>query len=193
MSDAVSRRIRRERNGSLVIAFAAGEPEVIRAAFDDLLELLDNRAPATPHAEIAPGLRDPFGSPGASEPPEDEALLRLLPDAYPDDVEAASEYRRFTEGDLIARKRANVETLLEGLSEADTTGQVRLNEEGVVSWLMALNDLRLALGTRLEISEDYEDLVDSLTPDDPRMPAFALYEWLTGFQELLVGTQHPGS
>ena len=164
---------------------------MIRAAFDDLLDLFESRAPAGSEAEIAPGLRDPFGSPGSAEPPDDAALARLLPAAYPDDAEASAEYRRFTEGDLLARKRANIATLLAGLEEADAEGHVRLTPQAVVAWLLAVNDLRLALGTRLEISEEYEELLDSLEPDDHRLPAFALYEWLTGFQELLVGTQRP--
>ncbi|MGQ0843986.1 MAG: DUF2017 domain-containing protein [Sporichthyaceae bacterium] len=186
----MSSRMRRERGGAVIVAFADGEAEVIRAAFADLLDLLETRSPDAPAAEIAPGVPDPFASMGSPDPPEDEALLRLFPDAYPDDVEAASEYRRFTEGDLLARKRANIAVLLAGLEEAETGGSVRLDEEAVVAWLLAVNDLRLALGTRLEIVEDYEDLVDGLEPDDPRLPAFALYEWLTGFQEMLVGTQH---
>lgn len=184
-------RMRRERSGSVIVAFAPGESELIRAAFEDLLELLESRVPDAPAAEIAPGLLDPFGTPGPDEPPEDEALLRLLPEAYPDDPAAGAEYRRFTEGDLVARKRANIAMVLAGLTEAEAGGSVRLTEEAVVAWLLAVNDLRLALGTRLEIVEDYEDVVDSLEHDDPRLPAFALYEWLTGFQEMLVATQRP--
>ncbi|MGQ0466412.1 MAG: DUF2017 domain-containing protein [Sporichthyaceae bacterium] len=182
-------RMRRERGGSVIVAFAPGEAEVIRAAFGDLLELLDERAPEGEAEEIAPGVPNPFGAPGNDEPPEDEALLRLFPDAYPDDPEAAAEYRRFTEGDLIARKRANIAILLAGIAQAEEGGSVRLDEDAVLAWLLAINDLRLALGTRLEIVEDYDELVESLDEEDPRMPAFALYEWLTGFQEMLVGTQ----
>jgi hypothetical protein len=187
----MSSRVRRERSGAIVVAFAPGEPEVIRAAFDDLLELFDSRAPAGSTAEIAPGLLDPFGAPGSSDPPDDEALARILPDAYVDDPEASSEYRRFTEGDLLSRKRANIATMIDGLAEAEVEGHVRLTPDAVLAWLLALNDLRLALGTRLDIADDYEQLVDALPPDDPRLPAFALYEWLTGFQELLVSTQRP--
>lgn len=187
----MSSRIKRDRSGAVTIGFAPGEPEVIRAAFGDLLELFESHSSAQTVEEIAPGVPNPFGAPGSAEPPEDEALARLLPDAYADDPEAAAEYRRFTEGDLLARKRANIATLLKGLEEADATGQVRLTPEAVVAWMLAVNDLRIALGTRLEITEEYEELVDSLSPDDDRLPAFALYEWLTGFQELLVGTQRP--
>lgn len=184
----MSSRMRRERGGSVIVAFAPGEAEVIRAAFADLLELLEERSSGEPVVEIAPGVPDPFGTPGSPDPPEDEALLRLFPDAYPDDPQAAAEYRRFTEGDLVARKRANIGVLLAGLDAAEEGGSVRLDSDAVLAWLLAVNDLRLALGTRLEIVEDYDDLVDSLDEDDPRVPAFALYEWLTGFQEMLIGT-----
>ena len=37
---------------------------------------------------------------GPTSAPEDPVLARLFPTAYPDDEEAAAEFRRFTEGGL---------------------------------------------------------------------------------------------
>jgi len=181
-----SARLKRERGGTIVLSLDAAEVEVIRGAFGDLLALFDSHAPAAPLTEIAPGLADPFAAVGAGELPADPVLARLLPDAYPDDPVAAAEYRRFTEGDLLAAKRANIGVLLAGLEEAGRVGRVRLDPETAQIWLVALNDLRLALGTRLGIEEDYEAMIEALEPDDARMPAFALYEWLTALQDSLV-------
>jgi hypothetical protein len=185
----MSGRIRRERGGSVGITLAPGEAEVIRRAFGDLLELFDSHAEHAPVAEIAPGLRDPFGSPGSESLPDDAALARLLPDAYPDDPAAAAEYRRFTESDLLASKRANIAVLISGLDTVGPDGRLHVPAAQVPAWLVALNDLRLALGTRLEIDEDYEAMIAALPRDDPRLPAYALYEWLTWLQDSLVRTQ----
>jgi Domain of unknown function (DUF2017) len=50
--------------------------------------------------------------------------------------------------------------------------------------LGALNDARLALGTRLGVTEDpeYESIADS----DPDAGAYAVYGWLTWVQDDLV-------
>jgi hypothetical protein len=182
-------KIKRERGGSVGITLTPGEAEVIRRAFGDLLELFDSHAAARPVEEIAPGVPDPFGSPGSDALPEDPALARLLPDAYRDDPAAAAEYRRFTEHDLMAGKRANIAVLLAGLDGIGPDGKLHVPAAQVPAWLVALNDLRLALGTRLEIEEDYEAVIAALARDDPRLPAYALYEWLTWLQDSLVRTQ----
>jgi Domain of unknown function (DUF2017) len=185
----VSGRIKRERGGSVGITLSPDEAEVIRRAFADLLALFDSHATSTPVQEIAPGLRDPFGSPGSDVLPPDEALARLLPDAYSDDPAAAAEYRRFTEHDLMEGKRANIAVLLSGLDQIGPDGRLHVPAAQVPAWLVALNDLRLALGTRLDIEDDYEAVIASLARDDPRLPAYALYEWLTWLQDSLVRTQ----
>jgi hypothetical protein len=185
----MSGRIKRERGGGIGITLAPGEAEVIRRAFGDLLELFDSHAQQGVVEEIAPGVPDPFGAPGSDVLPEDPALARLLPDAYPDDAAAAAEYRRFTESDLLAGKRANIAVLLAGLDTVGDDGRLHVPAAQVPAWLVALNDLRLALGTRLEIEEDYEAMIASLPRDDPRLPAYALYEWLTWLQDSLVRTQ----
>lgn len=196
-------RIRKERHGVVTLVLDPVEAAVIRGAFADLLALLDDRAaPDDPVAavEIAPGLLDPFAEleAAATTLPTDPALARLLPDAYADDPQAAAEYRRFTERDLVAGKQSNIRTLLGTLSAAldENRGggdgdwcRIRLDPEALRAWLYALNDLRLALGSRLQIEDGYEEQIAELPVDDPRLPHFALYEWLTGLQDALVKTQ----
>lgn len=87
------------------------------------------------------------GDPNASRDP---ALARLLPTAYPDDETSAEEFRRSTEGALVARKASNARVVLETLH----AGSVRLAPTEVQAWLRALTDLRLIIATRLGIEHD---------------------------------------
>ena len=74
----------------------------------------------------------------------------MLPDAYPDDPDASSEFRRYTEKDLRAGKVAAAKTVLATLPEGG--GRISLSESQAQVWLRALNDIRLALGVRLGIT-----------------------------------------
>ena len=57
------------------------------------------------------------------------------------------------------------------------------------AWLGCLNDLRLVLGTRLEVTEDLDER--TLAEDDPRLPALELYSWLGWLQESLLSCLEP--
>ena len=59
-----------------------------------------------------------------------------------------------------------------------------LSKEQAESWLTALNDLRLVLGTRLGVTE--EMFLEAVDPRDPRAPEMALYVYLSWLQEQLV-------
>jgi hypothetical protein len=125
-----------------------------------------------------------LGQAGPATPPDDPVLARLLPDAYADDSEAAGDFRRFTEAELRDGKAAAARTVLATLPEDG--GKVRLTEEEAQVWLRALNDVRLALGVRLSITEDFEARVQELDPADPRSAYMWVYDWLTFLQETLV-------
>jgi hypothetical protein len=56
--------------------------------------------------------------------------------------------------------------------------------DDLLGWLGALNDLRLVLGTRLDVTEDMYD--HEMDPGDPRAPAFAMYTYLGWLQEQVV-------
>jgi hypothetical protein len=187
-------RIRRERGGDVTVAFDPAEAVIVRAAFADLMALLDERSgpPEDAAPDVVPGVPDPFlslGATGSARPPEDPALARLLPDAYHDDPDASADFRRFTEPDLVAGKQANIRTVLATLGDG---GRIRLDQDALRAWLYALNDLRLALGSRLGVEEGYEEMLAAMEPGDPRLPGFALYEWLTSLQDALVQTQLSG-
>ena len=177
---------------------------------DDLARLLGQTGPAT-HGAATPGAPGPgspgpggadqapgpdqppdplddlarlLGQTGPATPPDDPVLARLLPDAYQDDSEAAGDFRRFTEQELRNGKAAAARTVLATLPEDG--GRVRLSEEEGQVWLRALNDVRLALGVRLSITEDFEARVQDLDPADPRSAYMWVYDWLTFLQETLV-------
>lgn len=129
-------------------------------------------------------LEDALGLSGNVEPPDDPALARLLPDAYRDDPQAASEFRRYTDKDLRAGKVAAAKTVLATVPEHG--GRVILSAEEGETWLRALNDIRLALGVRLGITEELSEQMADLGPRDPRYGVFAVYDWLTAMQDSLV-------
>ena len=104
--------------------------------------------------------------------------------AYRDDPEAAGEFRRYTEPALRSAKHAAAQEMLDTLPEAG--GRIQLTQDQALSWLKALNDVRLALGVRLGVTEDFEEQWARLKPDDPQWTAFEVYAWLGAVQESLV-------
>ncbi len=175
----------KRRIGQIRADVEAVEADVLLAVAGDLLALLGEQDEASedPLAAMV-GL-----SSGPGERPEDPALARLLPDAYGDDDAAATEFRRYTEADLRAGKRAHATVVLAGLAPlAGSGGRLVLDRDEADAWLGCLNDLRLVLGTRLEITEETElDLSD----DDPRAQALQVYGWLGWLQESLLSCLSP--
>ena len=101
---------------------------------------------------------------GPTTAPEDPVLQRLFPTAYTEDEEAAGEFRRFTEGTLRDSKSAAAESIIDALEEAGLPKEptevdhemvidVELDEPEALTWMRSFTDLRLALGTRLEVEE----------------------------------------
>ena len=97
------------------------------------------------------GVEDPLvqlvGIDPEAELSDDPAMARLFPDSYHDDPEGAAQFRRFTERSLRDTKLAHAATALDSLRRSGE--KVTLSEAEAGAWLGALNDLRLALGTRL--------------------------------------------
>ena len=177
----------KRRAGALRADVDPVEVDVLTAVVSDLLALLGEgeQEDADPLAAIV-GL-----SSGPVTAPTDPALARLLPDAYGDDREAAQEFRRYTEGDLRAGKRAHATAVLASLAPlAGRGGRLVLDRDEADAWLGCLNDLRLVLGTRLEVTEETPlDVPD----DDPRAQALQVYGWLGWVQESLLAHLDPRS
>ena len=115
--------------------------------------------------------------------PTDPSLRRLFPPAYEDDADERA-YRDLMANELLNGRREALE-LLERTAE-----QKRLSAEEAEAWLRALNDLRLVLGTRLDVQED--TFASDLRPDDPHAPALAVYGYLSWIQEQLVAALSEG-
>ncbi|MFF8612511.1 DUF2017 domain-containing protein [Streptomyces sp. NPDC015350] len=184
--------------GGAAVALDEVEIAILRSLAVQLLELI---GPGDEPAEGEDPLAALFAE-GPSEPPADPALARLFPEAYGDEdgeLRAASaEFRRFTENDLRARKRDDVLVVVRTLDALTTAGNggavLELTADECRNWLGTLNDLRLTIGTRLEVSEEDEGEAGSLyrLPDsDPRKPMVMAYLWLGGLQETLVETLMP--
>ncbi|MEU9128537.1 DUF2017 domain-containing protein [Kitasatospora sp. NPDC048540] len=176
--------------GSAVIALDEVEASILRTLEVQMLELI---GPGPGGAGDDP-LAALFAE-GPTEAPEDPALARLFPDAYGEPGERADEetramageFRRYTEVDLRARKRDDalaVVRSLDGLGEDGGVLQVPAGD--CRHWLGALNDLRLTLGSRLEITEEDEQGLYRLPDTDERKPLVMAYVWLGQLQETLL-------
>jgi hypothetical protein len=109
----------------------------------------------------------------------DPALARLSPAAYPDDPLRELEFEQMAGGDLTEGRLAALRELRE------TAGAEVLEEEQALAWLRTLNDLRLVLGTRLDVTE--ESGVEDFAGDEAMEAAFELYGALGMVQgELLL-------
>lgn len=149
--------IRRERDGSFKIRLSEPEQILLKSLLAQLRTLLKIE--------------------GGGQITDESGVRRLFPTAYAgrDDLEA--EYQAMVHDDLLARRLAAIDQVEE------TIVLPSLDEEQLGTWLRTFNDLRLVLGTRLDVSEDDTDPID---PDDPEAPAQAAYEYLGWLLEATV-------
>jgi hypothetical protein len=142
----------RRKQSVLRVDLLPSESDLLGEIFDDLSELL-----------VASEEGDPV-------------VQRLYPDGYTDDDAASAEYRELVAADLKAERSARVQACRAELPPSG--GRFELDDEAADRWIRVINDVRLAVGTRLGVSET-EEL-------DPESESTALYHWLTGVQEMLV-------
>jgi hypothetical protein len=188
---------RRTRDGGVSVWLPPGEATLLRTLVIPVLDLLgETGRPGEASRPGAPGdtaddldrlLAEAVEAVEAAEAPsipDDPVLARLLPDAYQEDPEAAGEFRKYTESSLREAKKYFAQTLLDTLPPSG--GRVRLTGDQARDWMRALNDVRLMFGVRLEVTEDFEEQLAALAPDDPKVAAFEVYGWLGAVQESLV-------
>ncbi len=178
--------------------FSGFEADLLRSLASQLIELLRNEA-AVPHADADP-LEALLDFTGPTTAPDDPVLARLFPTAYTEDDEAAGEFRRFTETELRGGKADNAAAVIDTLEDAGLPTQlegeamtidVELDHGGAMRWMKSMTDMRLALASRLDITEGDEDYWDSLGDDDPRVHVHDIYDWLGFLQESLVRAVTP--
>jgi hypothetical protein len=122
-------------------------------------------------------LFDDFGSLLDDPDDEDPVIQRLFPDGYTDDDAASAEYRELVSEELRQARDGRLQACRAELPEG--AGRFELDEEAADRWIRVLNDIRLALGTRLGVTEDAEL--------DEEEQAVSVYHWLTAVQDMLVG------
>ena len=175
------------RGGGARAWLAAAEASLLRSLVGQVMSLVEPDDLEDPGPGMDPelaALEAMVHGPGADKPPEDPVLARLLPDGYRDDPEAAGEFRKYTEPALRSAKHQAAQEMLDTLPEEG--GRIQLTQDQALSWLKALNDVRLALGVRLGVTEEFEEQWGRLKPDDPQWSAFEVYAWLGAVQESLV-------
>jgi Domain of unknown function (DUF2017) len=174
-----------KRKGATVVGeMDRQEAAVLRGLVSQIDDMLRTRAAEAPTDELAEltGIRT-----GPSTPPDDPILSRLLPDFHrldddsPDagEVDSAAALRSLHEPELLDHKTGMAAMVLRTCPE--NGGWIRLSLEQADGWLGALNDVRLALGTALDVNDD---MPDELPDDDPRSPHLGVYHWLTWMQAL---------
>jgi hypothetical protein len=156
------------RNGRQCVAtFAIDEVRVLRKVAGEVVALLTD---AFDHGDPVVG--------------------RLFPDIYPGRPDDSAEFRRYTEGDLKTGKIDQAGAILAALP-SDGPSEVRLDAETAEAWLRAINDARLAMGTRLDIRADTdlgEELDDAVLhdPASGRVFQLSVYAYLGYLQESLL-------
>ncbi len=167
----VARTFKRNRSTQeLEVVLEPGEAAVLTRLCEELTTLLDAEG-------------------GGDTEQSDPVLERLFPRAYldPTEEEAESEWQRFVHDDLMDGRRQAVQTVERSLADALMRRgrlELTLNEEQEQAWLAVINDARLALGTRLEVTEDMD--LSRLDPDDPDTAPYAVYWWLGVLEERLI-------
>lgn len=168
-------------------SFDLGEVTILADLVDQVRQLLAGRR--------SDGPTDPLVAMtgmtvGPSQVPEDPALARLLPNFHHENSELSAGLRVLREPEIIDAKDAAAVIMLDSLPRGG--GKVHLTPEAARAWISALNDVRLALGVRIDITQDDQDpSTVSENPDGPEAAAFAVYRWLTVVQDSLVTEMLP--
>lgn len=165
----------------LVGSLEAQEAAVLRGLLTEVRQMLAGRSADNPDDELAAltGITT-----GPNTRPSDRVLARLLPDFTTEDADLAAGLRSLHEPALIEAKDSAAAAVLEALPEPG--GRIELTPAQADTWLTALNDVRLALGTALDVNEE---MPEDPPPDDPRAAHIGVYHWLTFVQDSLVQTR----
>ncbi|MGH8825790.1 MAG: DUF2017 domain-containing protein [Jiangellaceae bacterium] len=194
----LSTAFRRARGGGVSAAFHQVEVELLRSLVGQLLELVRGEPVQRDPRQAGDPLAAALGLDDDPARPTDPVVLRLFPDAYRDDDDAAAEFRRFTERGLREAKADAAAAVLatlagtgpvepgETLESGGEKVRLLLGADEALAWLRTLTDLRLALGTRLGVEEGDEEHWQALPDDDPRRHIHDVYDWLGWVQETLV-------
>lgn len=169
-------------------ALEAHEAALLTSLGTSMLGMLDERGSSGPtdELEMITGMKT-----GNPQPPEDATMKRLLPDFFRPQTEHPagsgtaeslnSALRGLHEPAIIEAKREASQRLLDTIPEGG--GKFELTENDAEAWAAAVNDIRLALGTMLDIGPHGPE---QLPAEHPMAGHVDVYQWLTVLQEYLV-------
>jgi hypothetical protein len=154
------------RAGDVAVSFDADEARILRGLLTEMKELIDHEASV-----------------------DDAVIERLFPAAYaaPEDTQS---FRDLVGDELKAGKQGALLSVLSVLGEdGDVAATIPRSE--IDQWLTALTDVRLALGTRFEVTE--EKMAAEPDPRDAGAGALAVLHWLGWMQEMLISAITSGT
>ena len=114
--------------------------------------------------------------------PNDAIKSRLFPPAF-DDPDDEKAFEELTRTELEETKIAAVRAVEDQLGRSGGV-DIDLDDDGLGTWLRLLTDLRLAIGTRLEVTE--ETMAAEIDPSDPNAPAISVLHWLGWMTEAIL-------
>ena len=183
------------RRGLLTTHLNEYEVELLSSLISQLVELVSDGEPGgfevperEPEDSFEAIVADLQVEPDEPEQSEDPVLKRLFPSAYPDDPAASSDFRRFTERSLRAKKVADAQIVLDRLTGTEQgRRELRVPPEEADAWLRTLTSVRLAVATRLGITDAATaDRLSELPPEDPRTFLVSVYDWLGFAEETMI-------
>lgn len=148
MAFSFRRRIRRS-NGMVLVKIDDQERDLLEHLLPQLRDVLVG---VVPTGEVDP------------------AVARLFPTAHPDDVDAELTFQGEQRDRLLAARLDRLD-IVESTLRADT-----LDDDQHGAWIATVNDMRLVLGTRLDVGEDDEP--HDLDEEDPATAALSTYHYL---------------
>ena len=114
----------------------------------------------------------------AEDPSTDPAVARLFPPAYQDDPLQNLEFE-------TAQGNAPRNGKLDAIDTVERTVRAPdLSEEELLDWMKVVNDARLVLGTRIEITEQATQR--DFPPDHPDHDSFGVYVYLTWLEDRIL-------
>ena len=183
----------RRKSGAVVSHLSSYEVELLTSLVGQLVEMISD---GEPEAYLQPSTEDPYelwaqdlaSDPDQPEAHEDPVLRRLFPDAYPHDARASSDFRRFTERELKTTKITDAQVVLDRLAATELGAvELRIPADEIQAWLRTLTSVRIALATRLGITDAESAAQLSELPDeDPRAYMASVYDWLGFAQETMI-------
>lgn len=183
----------RRKGGAVVTQLSSYEVELLTSLVNQLVEMISD---GSPESYQQPESADPFElwaqelavDPDQPETHDDPVLRRLFPDAYPHDAQASSDFRRFTERELKTKKISDAQIVLSSLTATEGGAvPLRVTPEEIQPWLRTLTSVRIAVATRLGITDaESADELAQLPEDDPRAFMVSVYDWLGFAQETMI-------